>query len=149
MLVAGFSKLSVVCVCVHALGLFGGASKDCRDVTQNSSPGALLSAAFLNKEQGCKGQNAHNSKARAGSACKVFYVFARKLELTENCGNRGHSACKTTGLTKTDLGRTREPAKMTEFFFGARVHYTLAPSNKNTKSPAIVQRKQTGSCFRQ
>ena len=91
-------------MCVHALGPFGVASKDCRDVTQNSSPGALLSAAFLNKEQGCKGQNAHNSKARAGSACKVFYVFAQRQELTENCGNRGHSAFKTTGLTKQTWG---------------------------------------------
>ena len=74
-LVAGFSKVSVACVC--ALGLFGVAWKDCRDVAQNYSLGALLSAAFWTKSKGCKGKNAHNSQARTGSACKVFCVFAR------------------------------------------------------------------------
>ena len=75
-LVAGFSKLNVVCVCARALSGFS-AWKDCRDVAQNSSVGVLLSAAFRTKSKGCKGQNAHNSKARAGSACRVFCLFAQ------------------------------------------------------------------------
>ena len=68
--------------------------------------------------------------------CARALAFRRGVESTENCGNRG----MRNHWPDQNMGRTREPAKMTELailLFLARVYIPRSPPPTKTPSRPI------------